>query len=118
MRGEDSIAAQKRNACRALVARDWHAQNSPTAPPLPVNVLEIAKAKKGGGLLHLLAYFAQSIASDTCYLPGHPPFEIYAQGVLASPECPSFFKQNKDLIERFPPRPIYGLKAGLVWTPN
>jgi len=115
MKGEDSIAFQKRDACRALVARAWHAHNSPTAPPLPISAYEIADAKRGGGVMHLLAYFAQSIGSDARYLSGHPPFETYARGVLASPLCPTFFKQNKDLIERFPPRPIYGLEAGLVW---
>jgi hypothetical protein len=116
MRGEDSIAAQKRTACRALVARAWHAHNSPSAPPLPVNVWDIDDAKKGGGLSHLLAYFAQSVACDTWCLSGHPSFETYARGVLASPECPSFFKENNDLAVRFPPQPIYGLEAGLVYV--
>jgi len=114
--GIDSVSEQKREASRALVACAWHAHNSPGAPPLPVHVWDIHDAKKGGGHLHLLAYFVQSVAAGEWRLSGHPPFETYARGVLAAPECPSFFKENNDLAERFPPQPIYGLEAGLVYV--
>jgi hypothetical protein len=114
--GVDSISDQKRDACRALVACAWHAANSPGAPPLPVHTWDIDIAKRGCGLSHLLAYFAQSVACDNWRLSGHPPFEIYAQGVLASPECPGFFTRNKTLVALFPPQPIYGLKPGLVYV--
>jgi hypothetical protein len=83
--GVDCISEQKREACRALVAGAWHAHNSPDAPPLPVHVSDIHDAKKGGGLSHLLAYFAQSLACDEWRLSGHPPFETYARRVLAAP---------------------------------
>ena len=57
MRGEDSIAWQKRNACRALVAREWHADNSPTAPPLLVHEWDIEEARHGGGLSTFISLF-------------------------------------------------------------
>jgi hypothetical protein len=114
--GLDNISEQKRNACRALVACAWHTQNSPGAPPLPVHAWDIAAAKTGGDLSHLLAYFAESVACGEWRLSGHPPFEVYAQGVLASPKCPRFFTQDENLVARFPPRPIYGLKPGFVYV--
>jgi hypothetical protein len=116
MRGEDSIAWQKRKACRALVAREWHASGSPTAPPLVVNEWAIEEARHGGGLSHLLGYFARSLKSNNWFIAGHPPFEIYARGVLASPECPSILKEDRELVERFPPQPIHGLEPGLLYV--
>ena len=113
--GLDSISEQKREACRALVAREWHAQAYPDAPPLPLDAMEIDKMKSGGDEQHLFAYFAQSIHCRSYYVSGHPSFDTYARGVLSAAECPSFFKQNKDLVEKFPPQPIYGLEPGLVY---
>ena len=115
-RGEGSMAAQKRIACRALVAREWCVDHSPPdAPALPVDEYAIAEMKTGGGYSHLFAYFAQSISGRDYVVSGHPPFEVYARGALASPHAPDFFKQNAALTKRFPPRPIYGLGPGLVW---
>jgi hypothetical protein len=116
MRGEDSIAAQKRDACRALVAREWHAEHSPTAPPLLVNVWDIDSAMSGGGISHLLAYFSQSVEGTDWYTAGHPTFEVYARGVLASPECPPILREDQYLVSRFPPRPIYGLAPSLLYV--
>jgi hypothetical protein len=116
MRGEDSIAAQKRHACRALVAREWHAEHSPTALPLIVNGWDIEDARSGGGLPHLLAYFARSLRRNDWSIAGHPPFEIFARGVLASPECPSILREDQNLMKRFPPTPIYGMEPGLLYA--
>ena len=111
----DSIMEQKRSACRAMVAQQWHAHGSPGAPPLVVDVYEIAEMKSGGGEMHLFSYFCRTISSRDYNASGHPWYEIYASGVLASPRAPDFLKHNAALIKRFPPRPIYGLGPGLVW---
>jgi hypothetical protein len=116
MRGADSITAQKRNACRALVAREWHAEHSPTAPPLIVNGWDIEDARSGGGLPHLLAYFSRSLRRNDWSIAGHPPFEIFARGLLASTECPSILREDQDLVRRFPPQPIYSMEPGLLYA--
>jgi hypothetical protein len=113
MKGEDSIAAQKLNACRALVARDWHANNSPSAPPLLIK--DIENARHGGGLSHLLAYFSRSVKAYNWAIAGHPPFETYARGALASPWCPPILRSDSALVEKFPPKPICGLEGGLLY---
>jgi hypothetical protein len=115
---EDSIAAQKCSACRALVARAWHAHNSPGAPPLLLNCRDIERARGGGGLSHLFAFFSRSVATNDWAIAGHPPFEIYARGALASPRCPTMLKNDKALVKRFPPQPIYSLGFGLIWHLN
>jgi hypothetical protein len=110
IRGLDPIAPQKRLACRALEAREWSARTGPPdLPPLPVSGEEIDEIKRGQGLLHLFAYFARSIASRDYVVEGHPPFDVYASGMLASPYSADFFKKNEELKRRFPPRLISGL---------
>jgi hypothetical protein len=118
LRGEDSIAAQKRSACRALVACEWHAHNSPSAPPLLVDCYEIERQRWGGGLSSLFGFFSRSVATADWAIAGHPPFEIYARGALASPRCPSILKNDRSLAKRFPPQPIFSLGCGLIWHLN
>ena len=116
-RGEDSLAAQKRAACRAIVARAWHSDNSPNAPPLPVDMRDIYDMVRATGFRRLFGSFAQSIAVNDYRVSGHPPWEIFAAGMLASPHAADFLKNDKTLTSRFPPRPIYGLATSPIWNP-
>jgi hypothetical protein len=119
VRGIDPLAPQKRKAERALVAREWCAFHGPhDLPPLPIHAYEIDDMKSGRGLLHLFAYFAQSLVCRDYRLPRHPPFEMYARGVLAYPHAPEFFTNNQELRKRFPPKPLPGMGPGLVWRPR
>jgi hypothetical protein len=118
LRGLDPIAPQKRFACRALVAREWAKEHSPLdLPPLPLGD-EIEEMKHGWDLLHLWAYFARSVSCREYSLSGHPPFDVYAQGVLGSPWCPPRFRENEELNRRFPPRHVTGLSPHLIWEPT
>jgi hypothetical protein len=116
--GIDPIAVQKRKARRALAARRWCAENDPPdLPPLPIRGSEIFDMQVGQGLLHLFAYYARSLADRDWVVEGHPSFDEYARGMLASPHGADFFKRNKELMERFPPRPLAGLGVDNVWRP-
>jgi hypothetical protein len=116
--GIETISEQKLEACRALVARERHAHSSPKAPILPINVLEIDAMMSGGGEAHLLGYFAQSIALAGYNVSGHPPWETYARGVLASPYAPYVLRNDHTLIRKYPPRPMTGLSPfNLGWQP-
>jgi hypothetical protein len=46
---------------------------------------------------------------------GHPRFEEYARGVMASPETPDHVRNDPNLLGRFPPTPLPGLGGGLIW---
>jgi hypothetical protein len=46
---------------------------------------------------------------------GHPRFEEYARGVMASPLAPDFVRNDPELLKRYPPTPLAGLGAGLIW---
>jgi hypothetical protein len=114
----ETIPEQKLEACRAFVAREWHAHRSPEAPILPIDVLEIDAMMCGGGEAHLFAFFAQSIALAGYNVSGHPPWETYARGVLASPYAPVALRNDHTLIRKYPPRPMTGLSPfNLGWQP-
>jgi hypothetical protein len=116
--GIDSIAVQKRLARRALLARQWCSDNGPPdLPPLPVHTDDIFDIKFGWGVLHLFGFYAQSIACRNYVVRGHPTFDQFARGMLASPFAPDFFKENEQLLRRFPPRPLAGLAPGNIWLP-
>src|SRR5437870_1229989 len=92
VRGLDPIEPQKQSACRALRAREWFAIYGPhDAPPLPVHWNELQRAKRGGDLPHLVAYYCQSLEGVDFAVNQHPPFEAYARGVFALPDVPFFF---------------------------
>jgi hypothetical protein len=117
--GVDPLKPQKEMAYRALLAQEWFALYGPRdAPPLPI--YNTSDAKRGQGLLHLLAYFTQSLSGQDYAVHIHPSFEDYAAGVLASPGVPWFFERNEELKKRFPPRPLPGLdQQNLCWlTPE
>ena len=118
--GADKIEPQKREACRALRAREWFAKNGPPdVQPLPLHhqVIEDLRYQKGP-LLHLLASYARSVRGRDWDIEGHPLFDVYARGVLASPYAPAFLMQDEGLRKRFPPGPITGeIGRDLCWHP-
>jgi hypothetical protein len=108
---------QKRLGRRAKVARKWFAVSGPPdAPPLPLWYDE-REDLKVGGLKHLVAEYACSLACLDFDVEKHPSFNDYARGVMASEHAPDFLKKDKQLQKRFPPRPLTGLEPGLVWKP-
>jgi hypothetical protein len=116
--GVDPIGAQKRDAVRALRARELFAENGPPdAPPLPLSHDEIEDAKNARGLTRVVGSYARSLAARDWNLPEHPPFDDYARGVMASDYAPYFIKNNAALVRRFPPRSLPGLGPGLCWQP-
>ena len=102
---------------RARFARKWFALNSPPdAPPLPLGYDE-REDLKVGGLKHLVAWFACSLACRDYAVEKHPSFDDYARGLMASEYTPGFVKSDGELQRRFPPRPLAGLGPALVWEP-
>lgn len=115
--GFDPIEEVKEMAVRALLAREWFAENGPAdAQPLPLSHNE-REALKVGGLKHIIAWFARSLEGLDWKYWEHPSFEDYACGVMASDKTPYFITNNEELRRRFPPRPLSGLGSGLYWKP-
>ena len=122
--GFDPTEAMKEMAVRALLAREWFARHGPPdAPPLPLSDNECEDFKIGG-LPHLVAWYAQSLARLDYDLREHPLFNDYARGVLAEAERGELVTLHfmdrtvlAQLKERFPPRALKGLGPGLCWKP-
>jgi hypothetical protein len=116
--GLDRIGPQKRAAVRALRARAWFAEHGPPdAPPLPLSYAARERLKAEGGVSRIIGWYARSLRARGYDVDEHPPFDDYACGVMASERAPDCIRQDPDLCDRFPPRPLRGLGAGLYWSP-
>jgi hypothetical protein len=114
VKGEDDTRGMRQLACKALAARDWFAINGPPdAPPLPLSYGE-REALKHGGLDHIVAWYARSLAALDFDVERHPSFHDYACGALASGLIPW---REEALEKRFSPRMLDGLGSGLYWKP-
>jgi hypothetical protein len=103
--------------CRAKAARKWFAENGPPdAQPLPLGYDE-RESLKHGGVDHILAWYARSLADQNYDVLKHPSFCDYACGVMASPDTHKRVREDEQLRKRFPPRPLDGLDRHLFWEP-
>jgi hypothetical protein len=119
----DPIAPQKRDARRALLAREWFKVCGPEdAQPLPLSSEEIEDMKyawdsKHPALSYIKSRFAFSLQAHGYDFNSHPSFEDFACGVTASEHAPDHVKKDEELRKRYPPRPLLGLNAGNCWEP-
>jgi hypothetical protein len=116
----DPIRPHKERAVRALVAQLWFAaQKPPDAPDLPLNYGDREKVRwQGGGLSYLVGAFACSLHGRNFWIEGHPDFDTFARGVMASGSTPDFVRSDPQLLRRYPPKPLKGLNRGLVFDPK
>jgi hypothetical protein len=115
--GVDPIGAQKRDAVRALRARELFAENGPPdAPPLPLSHDEIEDAKNARGLTRVVGSYARSLAARDWNLPEHPSFDDFARGLMASNSGWNLQK-DEQLRRRFPPRSLEGMGPDQYWRP-
>jgi hypothetical protein len=117
----DPVGEQEREAYRALRARAWYAKDGPQhVQPLPLSYDErehlkhYANINNLGGLPHIVAWFARSLAYRDNVHEGHPSFGRYVCGVLASPQAPDFIKNDASL-QCYQPCLLEGLNSGLIW---
>jgi len=124
--GEDPIEETKELAVRALLARNWFADNGPAdAQPLPLSYDEREDMKGGRGLLYyILALYARSLEGRDYDLEEHPSFPEYVGGVLWEAEqvdglawLPGYPNELPRLRKRYPPAMLIGMGPGLCWEP-
>jgi hypothetical protein len=113
--GLDPVRPQKRLAQRALEAREWFAaQKADDAPELPLRQVDRERLKVDG-LPYIVSLFARSLAHRDYRTEGHPKFDEYTRGVMASDMTPEFIRKDAQLLRRYPPVPLKGMGPGLVW---
>src|SRR5262249_55536237 len=103
---------------RALIAQlRFAAEKSPDMPDLPIDVREDdpGSFKWRSGLHYLIEAYTYSLRSRDFRLEGHPDFDTFARGSMAHPWTPEQFRQDPDLLRRFPPKTLPGLGHGLVF---
>ena len=64
---------------------------------------------------YIVSVFARSLACRDYEMEGHPNFDVYARGVMASNMTPEFIRKDAQLLRRYPPVPLNGMGPGLMW---
>jgi hypothetical protein len=121
--GRDSIEAEKEDARRALLAREWFYFHAPRdAQPLPISVSDRA-APWSTLLRYIVSLFARSLRWRHYDVTDHPSFASFVSGVLWDadredgdihghlPNSPEL----SELKKRFPPRKLQGLLPSFYW---
>lgn len=113
--GLDPIRPQKLRAQKALEARAWFAEHKPDdVPDLPLRKQDRERLKVDG-VRYILSVFARSLAYRDYRTDGHPKFDEYARGVMASHMTPKWIREDAHLLNRYPPKPLENMGGGLIW---
>lgn len=119
--GEDSIAYQKHDAEKALLAREWFAvYGPPNAPLLPLLPWDWDSMRYGGtgGLPVLVGFYARSLALLDWKVHEHPSFEDFAQGLMMTPDIRARASEDPLILKPYPPRVLVGMSQGAYWEPT
>ena len=116
--GLDPIGPQKKEACRALLAREWFAVNGPAdAPSLPITYeeREYLKWRTGRPLDYVVAQFAGSLRTHYD-VTEHPSFSEFVSGLLWDHDnggsgLPLSREGLAELKRGFPPQKLEGLSS-------
>jgi hypothetical protein len=111
----DPLRPQKQMAVKALEARAWfEPQRPPDAAELPLGGRQ-RSASMREGVNYIVAALSVSLERRNFETEGHPCFNDFARGAMASPSTPAHVRNDPDLLRRYPPTPLPGLSKYLIW---
>jgi hypothetical protein len=111
----DAIRSKQRGKAR-FAQRFVYLMGPADAPRIPLSNFEHDNLLVGG-IKQITAWFGRSLALLDYDVFGHPDFEVFGSGVMASPYTPYYIMDDGDLQVRFRPRLLKGLGPGLIWSP-
>jgi hypothetical protein len=115
--GIDPIAAQKKAAVTALLAREWFAANGPSdAPTLPLSHNDTEDYRRARGLKGLVGFYSRSLAIQGHDVLKHPTFDDFCCGLMAIDTGAWGIEKDAQLRKRFLPRQLAGMTSGASWT--
>jgi hypothetical protein len=104
-----------REARTAYEARARFALDGPAwAQPLPLGT-ECNAFFRARGAMHLLGLYALSLELTGFDYQGHPKFHEFGCGVMANEAAPAHVRDDPELREEFPAKPLPGLGGRLIW---
>ena len=120
--GDDSIAYQKHEAAKALLAQEWFAVYGPrNAPLLPLLPCDWDRMRYGsaGGLQTVIGFYARSLSFRDWEVHNHPTFEEFARGLMMFPDIRARASEDPLIVKRYPPRALVGMfSQGAFWEPR
>jgi hypothetical protein len=107
----------KRRAIAALSARARFRLDAPRAPqPLPLRENECAYLQQSpDNREKLVGFYASSPRLRLWNYDLHPPFTVFARGLVHSPFFPASLEEIRQLANEFPPARLPGLDGDLIW---
>lgn len=119
--GEDSIAHQKHEAEKSLLAQEWFTvYGPPNAPLLPLLPGDWDNMRYGGigGLPVLVGFYARSLSFQDWKVHEHPSFEDCACGLTMFPDIRARAAEDPQVLRKYPPRKLIGMYLhGAFWQP-
>jgi hypothetical protein len=104
-----------REARTAYEARARFALEGPAwAQPLPLGN-ECTAFFRARGAMHLLGLYALSLELLSYDYLKHPRFHEFGCGVMANEAAPAHVRDDPELREEFPAKPLPGLGGRLIW---
>src|SRR5262249_16465127 len=90
------------------------AVENPAWGPLPLGD-ECNALIQATGAMHLLGCYAFSLQLMSYDYLGHPSLHTFGCGVMAHPAAPEHVRDDLELQEEFPAKPLPGLDGRLLW---
>jgi hypothetical protein len=100
--------------CAALCAREQFRRTAPPwAPLLPLRDEDCDElVNDDDRRLNLVGYYCSSMRHAEWDYQQHPPFAVFASGLLAYPSTPGPIRNDRELQREFPPLRLKGLCDG------
>jgi hypothetical protein len=99
----------------ALCSHERFRQDEPGWPDLPLHKdLHQALINADCVRANVLGYYSRSLAGEGWNYELHPHIAVFASGLMASEDTPIEIRNDRSLLEEFPPRELAGLHE-LYW---
>jgi hypothetical protein len=122
---DDEYIHKLKQLIRAALAvrKAFRQRGPPWAPLLPLSLDACMQmGRDESSRVNLVGLYAGSLLMLEYDYKTHPPFADYARGVMAYKHAPNhynYLREDPELQQEFPPKPLAGIDAGLNWrTPE
>jgi hypothetical protein len=102
--------------CAAMITKEKFRMECPDWPDLPLRQKDIDEMKNADcPRCSVVGFYGDSLRGED-WSPQHPSFGRYTSGLLFCRHAPKELRNNRELLEKFPPCRLEGMTGGrLTW---